>query len=80
MQDVRGRFMSEGEFVNMTPHIDKKQSDTDIDESSDTYGTIEWLLQNIPNHNGKAGMWGISYPGFYAAAGTIDHHPALVAV
>ena len=80
MQDVRGRFMSEGDFVNMTPHIDNKKSDDDVDESSDTYDTIDWLLENIPNHNGKAGMWGISYPGFYTAAGTIDHHPALVAV
>ena len=79
-QDVRGRFMSGGEFVNMTPHVENKKSDSDIDESSDTYDTIEWLLENIPNHNGKAGMWGISYPGFYAAAGAIDHHPALVAV
>jgi hypothetical protein len=79
-QDVRGRFMSEGTFVNMTPHIDNKVSQSHIDESSDTYDTIEWLLKNIPNHNGKVGMWGISYPGFYAAAGMIDSHPALKAV
>jgi len=79
-QDVRGRFMSEGEFVNMTPHVSEKVSDRDIDESSDTYDTIEWLLQNIPNNNGKVGMWGISYPGFYAAASMIDAHPALAAV
>ncbi|MGD8699224.1 MAG: CocE/NonD family hydrolase, partial [Gemmatimonadales bacterium] len=80
LQDVRGRFMSEGEFVNMTPHIDDKQTAQDIDESSDTYDTIEWLLANVPNHNGNIGMWGISYPGFYAAAGMIDAHPALQAV
>ncbi|MCH7592697.1 MAG: CocE/NonD family hydrolase [Planctomycetes bacterium] len=80
VQDVRGRFMSEGEFVNMTPHVANKKSDSDVDESSDTYDSIEWLLENIPNHNGKVGMWGVSYPGFYTAAGTIDHHPALVAV
>jgi putative CocE/NonD family hydrolase len=79
-QDVRGRFMSEGEFVNMTPHVAEKRSGRDIDESSDTYDTIEWLVQNIPNNNGKVGMWGISYPGFYAAASMIEAHPALVAV
>lgn len=79
-QDVRGRYMSEGKFVNMTPHMPEKQSSRDIDESSDTYDTIAWLLKNIPNHDGKVGQWGISYPGFYAAAGMIDAHPALVAV
>ncbi|MFB0517516.1 MAG: CocE/NonD family hydrolase, partial [Candidatus Neomarinimicrobiota bacterium] len=79
-QDVRGRFMSEGEFVNMTPHVANKETSQDIDESTDTYDTIEWLLQNIPDHNGKVGQWGISYPGFYSAAGMIDAHPALVAV
>ena len=79
-QDVRGRFMSEGEFVNMRPHLDDKPSPYDIDEASDTYDTIEWLIHNIPNNNGKVGMWGISYPGFYAAAGMIDAHPALIAV
>ena len=79
-QDVRGRFMSEGEFDNMRPHIDKKNSKTDIDESSDTYDTIEWLVKNIPNNNGKVGLWGISYPGFYSSAGMIDAHPALKAV
>ncbi len=80
MQDVRGRFMSEGTFTNMTPHIDTKRAETDVDESSDTYDTIEWVLENVPNHNGRVGMLGISYPGFYAAAGMIDAHPALVAV
>ncbi|GAG35045.1 unnamed protein product, partial [marine sediment metagenome] len=65
-QDVRGCFMSEGEFVNVRPHIGDKTSECDIDESSDTYDTIEWLLENIPKHNGRVGMWGISYPGFYA--------------
>lgn len=79
-QDVRGCFMSEGEFVDMRPHIDRKSSDNDIDESSDTYDTIDWLLKNIPNNNGRVGMWGISYPGFYAATGMIDAHPALKAV
>ena len=79
LQDVRGRFMSEGEFVNMRPHIDNKQANQ-IDESSDTYDSIDWLLKNIKGHNGKVGQWGISYPGFYAAAGAIDSHPALAAV
>lgn len=79
-QDVRGRWMSEGDFVNMTPHIANKKSKTDVDESSDTYDTIEWLIKNVPNHNGRVGQWGISYPGFYTAAGMIDAHPALKAV
>ncbi len=78
-QDVRGRFMSEGTFVNMRPYIAKK-SDKKVDESSDTFDTIEWLLRNIPNNNGRVGMWGISYPGFYTAMGMIDAHPALKAV
>lgn len=79
-QDVRGRFMSEGEFVNMRPHIDTKKTNKDIDESSDTYDTIDWLINNVENHNGKIGMLGNSYPGFYAAMAAIDAHPALVAV
>ncbi|UCD38510.1 MAG: CocE/NonD family hydrolase, partial [Fidelibacterota bacterium] len=79
-QDVRGCYMSEGKYVNMTPHRVEKKSNRDVDESSDTYDTIEWLLANISNHNGKVGQYGISYPGFYAAAGMIDAHPALIAV
>jgi len=79
-QDVRGRFMSEGEFVEVTPHRPNKKSKTDIDESSDTYDTIEWLLKNVQGHNGRVGMYGISYPGFYCSAGMIDAHPALKAV
>ncbi len=79
-QDVRGCYLSEGTFRNMTPHIADKQSARDVDESSDTFDTIEWLLHNVPHHNGRVGMWGISYPGFYAAAGMIDAHPALKAV
>ncbi len=78
-QDVRGRYLSEGTFVEVTPHKDTKKSPTDVDESTDTYDTIEWLLHNVPNNNGKAGIWGISYDGFYAAAGIIDSHPALKA-
>lgn len=79
-QDIRGRIMSEGEFVNMTPHKTSKTRRHDVDESTDAYDTIEWLIHNIPNNNGKVGMWGISYPGFYAASGLIDAHPALKAV
>ena len=77
-QDVRGRYMSEGTFVEVTPAKDKK-GPKDFDESTDTYDTIEWLLHNVPNNNGKAGIWGISYDGFFAAAGMIDSHPALKA-
>lgn len=79
-QDVRGKFMSEGEFVEITPHLTAKRGNQDIDESSDTYDTIEWLLKNVPGNNGRVGMYGISYPGFYCSAGMIDAHPALQAV
>lgn len=79
-QDVRGRYMSEGVFQEMTPAIDNKQSNKDIDESSDTYDTIEWLLKNIKNNNGKVGIYGISYPGFYATASLPNAHPAIKAV
>ncbi|MFC1538459.1 CocE/NonD family hydrolase [Candidatus Latescibacterota bacterium] len=79
-QDVRGRLMSEGDFMDMRPHNPAKKSNKDIDESTDTYDTIEWLINNIENHNGKVGQWGISYPGFYCSAGMIDTHPALKAV
>jgi putative CocE/NonD family hydrolase len=79
-QDVRGRYMSEGKFEDVRPYLPNKKSATDIDEASDTYDTIDWLVKNIPNNNGRVGMWGISYPGFYAAMGAIDAHPALKAV
>ncbi len=79
-QDVRGKYMSEGDFVNMTPHVRDKKSPRDIDESTDTHDTITWILENVENHNGRVGQWGISYPGFYSAAGMIDTHPALKAV
>lgn len=77
-QDVRGRWMSEGEFVNMRPYIPNKK-DLEFDETSDTYDTIDWLIKNVPNHNGKVGQSGISYPGFYTVCGMIDAHPALKA-
>lgn len=78
-QDVRGKFMSEGEYVQVRPHNPNKQTNQDIDENSDTYDTIEWLLAHIPNHNGRVGQLGVSYPGFYTSAGAIDSHPALKA-
>jgi uncharacterized protein len=78
-QDVRGRRLSEGRFVPMTPHRPEKRTHTDVDESTDTYDTVEWLLQHVPNHNGRVGLWGISYGGFYTAAGIIDTHPAIKA-
>lgn len=78
-QDVRGRWMSEGEFVNMRPHRPTKSGPREIDESSDTFDTIEWLLKNVRGHNGRVGMWGVSYPGFYTAAGIVGAHPALKA-
>ncbi|MFH0734923.1 MAG: CocE/NonD family hydrolase [bacterium] len=80
MQDVRGRFLSEGDFDNMRAYIPQKKHNKEIDETTDTYDTIEWLIKNLKNNNGKVGMWGISYPGFYAAMGLIDSHPALKAV
>ncbi|MEP6620243.1 MAG: CocE/NonD family hydrolase [bacterium] len=79
-QDVRGRNHSEGHFVHMTPHKDVKDGASDVDESSDTYDTIDWLVKHVAHNNGKVGLWGISYGGFYAAAGMIDAHPALKAV
>jgi putative CocE/NonD family hydrolase len=80
-QDVRGRYMSEGSFQEMTPHKEnKKTGDRQTDESSDTWDTIEWLLKNISGNNGRVGIWGISYPGFYASASLPDAHPAIKAV
>lgn len=78
-QDVRGRWMSEGNFVDVRPYkTDKKNTDTD--EASDTYDTIDWLIKNIENNNGKVGAFGISYPGFYATMAALSNHPALKAV
>jgi uncharacterized protein len=78
-QDVRGKFMSEGEYDNMRAYIPHKKSNKDIDETTDAYDTIDWLVKNIRHNNGKVGIWGISYPGFYAAMALIDSHPALKA-
>jgi uncharacterized protein len=78
-QDVRGRNGSEGEFVHVRPHCaDKTPKDTD--ESTDTFDSIDWLVKNVPLNNGKVGLMGISYPGFYSATGMIDTHPALKCV
>jgi uncharacterized protein len=79
-QDVRGRYFSEGEFEWMKPFKPKKAGPKDTDEATDTYDTIDWLIKNIPNNNGRVGMWGISYPGHYSAQALIDPHPALKAV
>ena len=78
-QDARGRYMSEREFLQVRPYHPNKRSSRDVDESTDTYDTIEWLLKNIPNHNGRVGMIGISQPGFHVAASLMDAHPALKA-
>ncbi len=78
-QDVRGRWMSEGDYVNVRPHNAAKK-EKEIDESSDTYDTVEWLTKNVKGHNGKVGITGISYPGFYTVCGMIDAHPAVKAV
>ena len=79
-QDIRGRFMSEGDYTIIRPHKPVKSGPKDTDESTDTYDTIDWLTRQIPGNTGKVGMWGISQPGFYATSGMIDAHPALVAV
>ncbi|GAB4336336.1 MAG: CocE/NonD family hydrolase [Flammeovirgaceae bacterium] len=81
-QDVRGRYMSEGVYDNMRPQLTDvlKAQGLKIDESTDTYDTIEFLIKELSKkHNGKVGQWGISYPGFYAAVGALSRHPALVA-
>ena len=78
-QDVRGKWMSEGNFENVRP-TRSKDNKAKIDESTDTYDTIDWLVKNLKNNNGKVGMYGISYPGFYSTAALIDAHPALKAV
>jgi len=79
-QDVRGRYMSEGDYVLLRPYKPVKSGPKDTDESTDTYDTVDWLVQHVPGNSGRVGLWGISQPGFYATAGMIDAHPALVAV
>ena len=79
-QDVRGRFMSDGLYDNMRGFIPNKKGKKDVDEASDTYDTIDWLVKNVANNNGNVGTWGISYPGFYATYSLLSNHPALKAV
>ena len=76
-QDVRGKYMSEGEFVDMRPEKDSYKGRNDIDEGTDTFDTIEYLVKKGPKNNGRVGQWGISYPGFYTATGLLSRHPAL---
>jgi uncharacterized protein len=78
-QDVRGKFRSEGEFEVMRPFKPVKRTPKDVDESSDTYDTIDWLLKNVPGNNGRVGMWGISYPAWQTVMGMMQAHPALKA-
>ena len=79
-QDVRGRYMSDGLYDNMRGYIPNKKVKTEVDEASDTYDTIDWLVKNVANNNGNVGTWGISYPGYYASYSLLSGHPALKAV
>ena len=79
-QDVRGRYMSDGLYDNMRGYIPNKKGKTEVDEASDTYDTIDWLVKNVANNNGNVGTWGISYPGYYASYSLLSGHPALKAV
>jgi putative CocE/NonD family hydrolase len=80
MQDVRGRHMSEGEYADVRPFIENKKTKNDIDEASDTYDAVDWLVKNVPNNNGNVGVFGISYPGFYSTMAALSGHPAIKAV
>ncbi|MEO5991397.1 MAG: CocE/NonD family hydrolase, partial [Ferruginibacter sp.] len=87
IQDVRGRWMSEGTFMDVRPFKSNKKAisaksftDKDIDEASDTYDAVDWLVKNIPNNNGNLGVFGISYPGFYSTMAALSNHPAIKAV
>jgi len=77
--DVRGRYMSEGEYDNVAPIRNSYRGPQDVDDATDTYDTIDWLVKNVPHNNGRVGMWGISYPGGYAEVGLVNAHPALKA-
>lgn len=79
-QDVRGKYMSEGTFMDIRPYIPGKTSKTQTDETTDTYDLIDWVVKNVNGNNGKAGIFGVSYPGFYSTMAIIDAHPALKAV
>src|SRR5512142_2423565 len=77
-QDVRGRYFSEGTFRDMTPILEKHDKPTDVDEGTDAFDTIDWLVKNLPTH-GRVGIYGTAYPGFYTTASCLSRHPALVA-
>jgi putative hydrolase, CocE/NonD family len=79
-QDVRGKFMSGGVYEDIRPVVPDKKSNKDIDESTDTWDTVDWLIKNVKNNNGNVGIFGISYPGFYSTMGIINAHPAVKAV
>lgn len=79
-QDVRGRWMSEGVFMDVRPFNPNKKTKKDIDEASDTYDAVDWLVKNIPNNNGNVGVFGTSYPGFYSTMAALSGHPAIKAV
>ncbi len=79
-QDVRGRYLSEGAFIDIPPHKTRLSGPKDTDESTDTYDTVDWLVKNVRNNNGHVGVYGISYPGFFAAFTLMNSHPALKAV
>jgi hypothetical protein len=80
LQDVRGRWMSEGTFVDVRPFNPDKKTSKDIDEASDSYDAIDWLVKNVPGNNGNVGVMGISYPGFYSTMAALSNHPALKVV
>ncbi|MCX6294885.1 MAG: CocE/NonD family hydrolase, partial [Bacteroidetes bacterium] len=80
IQDVRGCYMSEGVFEDIRPYLANKKTKKDIDEASDTYDAIDWMIKNIPNNNGNVGVSGVSYPGFYSTMAALCGHPALKAV
>jgi putative CocE/NonD family hydrolase len=80
MQDVRGRYMSEGEYMDVRPFNANKKGKNDIDEASDTYDAVEWLVKNVRDNNGNVGFFGISYPGFYSTMAALSNHPAVKAV
>jgi putative CocE/NonD family hydrolase len=79
LEDVRGRYLSEGEFVNIRPFIPDKKTNKDIDEASDAYDTIDWLVKNVAGNNNRVGAMGTSYPGFYTTMAALSGHPALKA-
>jgi len=79
-QDVRGKYMSEGDYEDIRPYIPLKKAASETDESTDTWDTVDWLIKNVPGNNGNVGIFGISYPGFYATMSLINSHPAVKAV